>query len=45
MLATVLTSVYSTKKLLKFPFIERYGNAMTGTVICSCGLAIKFLGI
>lgn len=45
MLATVLTSVYSAKKLLKFPLIERYGNAMTGTVICSCGLAIKFLGL
>jgi len=45
MLATVLTSVYGTKKLLQFPLIERYGNAMAGSVICGCGLAIKFLGI
>lgn len=45
MLAMVLTSVYGAKKLLKFPFIERYGNAIAGGVICSCGLAIKFLGI
>ena len=45
MLAMVLTSVYGAKKMLKFPFIERYGNAMTGSVICGCGLAIKFLGL
>lgn len=45
MLVTVLTSVYGAKKLLQFPLIERYGNALAGMIICSCGLAIKFLGI
>jgi nickel/cobalt exporter len=45
MLSTVLASVYGAKKLLQFPLIERYGNAISGSVICGCGLAIKFLGI
>jgi len=45
MLFMVLATVYSTKKIEKFEFFECYGNAMAGMVICSCGLAIKFLGV
>ncbi|EKE01198.1 MAG: hypothetical protein ACD_21C00194G0002 [uncultured bacterium] len=45
MLSMVLASVYGAKKLVHAPIFERYGNAMAGTIICGCGLAIKFLGI
>lgn len=45
MLTMVLVSIYGIKKLLNFTLFERYGNAMAGTMICGCGLAIKFLGI
>lgn len=44
MLFMVLASVYGTK-MLKFPFLERYGNAMAGAIICGSGVAIKFLGL
>jgi len=44
MLTMVLISVYGTK-LIKFKFLERYGNAVAGVIICCCGLAIKFVGI
>jgi nickel/cobalt transporter (NicO) family protein len=45
MLFMVLVSAYGAKKLLNFPLLERYGNAMAGSIICGCGLAIKFLGL
>ncbi|MCL5260962.1 MAG: hypothetical protein M1561_04700 [Gammaproteobacteria bacterium] len=45
MLFMVLTATFGVKKLLKFPFFERYGNALAGGIICSCGLAIKFFGL
>jgi nickel/cobalt exporter len=45
MIFMVFTTVYGTKKLENIAFFERYGNAMAGMIICSCGLAIKFLGI
>jgi len=45
MLFMVLTMVYGTKRLGKFALFERYGNAMSGIVICGCGLAVKFFGV
>ena len=44
MLGMVLASVFGVERL-KFGFFERYGNALAGMVICSSGLAIKFLGL
>jgi nickel/cobalt transporter (NicO) family protein len=44
MLTMVFASVYGTR-LIHYPFFEKYGNAMAGAIICSSGLAIKFLGI
>jgi nickel/cobalt transporter (NicO) family protein len=44
MLFIVLASSFGFEKL-KFRFLERYGNALAGIVICSSGLAIKFLGL
>lgn len=44
MLGMVLVSVFGSK-MLKFPFFERYGNAMAGAIICGSGLAIKFFGV
>lgn len=44
MITMVLASVYGIQKL-KFPFFEKYGNALAGAIICSSGLAIKFLGL
>jgi nickel/cobalt exporter len=45
MLAVVLITVYSTKKMVRFRSLSRFGNALAGMVIGSCGLAIKFLGV
>lgn len=45
MLFMVLATVYGAKKLENLGLFERYGNAMAGVIICSCGLAIKFLGV
>lgn len=45
MTAMVVIMTYGAKKLLNFSIFERYGNAMAGMIICSCGLAIKFLGL
>jgi len=45
MLTVVIFSSFSLKKLLGFPFIERYGNAVAGGIIGSCGLAMSFLGL
>ena len=45
MLSLVLISVYGAKKLLRATFFERYGNAIAGSVMCGCGLAVKFLGV
>jgi nickel/cobalt transporter (NicO) family protein len=45
MLTVVISSSYGLKKLIRFPFFERYGNAMTGGIIGSCGLAMSFLGL
>lgn len=44
MLSMVLMSVFGASKL-KFPFFERFGNALAGIIICSSGLVIKFLGL
>jgi nickel/cobalt transporter (NicO) family protein len=44
MLTMVIAAVYGVK-LIKFSFLERYGNALAGAIICSCGLAIKFFGL
>jgi len=45
MLTVVISSSYGLKKLIRFPFFERYGNAMAGGIIGSCGLAMSFLGL
>lgn len=45
MLSSVLLSVYGAKKILRFQLLERYGSALAGSIICSCGLAIKFFGV
>ncbi|MBI9104672.1 MAG: sulfite exporter TauE/SafE family protein [Spirochaetales bacterium] len=44
MLGLVISSSYGLKRLLRFPFFERYGNALAGGMICTCGLAMTFLG-
>jgi len=45
MVFMVFAMIYGANKLKSFSLFERYGNAMAGMIICSCGLAIKFLGI
>jgi len=45
MLTVVVTSSYGLKKFIQFPFFERYGNAIAGGIICTCGLGITFLGL
>lgn len=45
MLSVVAASSFGLKRLVRFPFAERFGNALSGGVICSCGLAITFLGL
>jgi nickel/cobalt transporter (NicO) family protein len=44
MLSMVLMTVFGISHL-RFAWLERYGNATAGAIICSCGLAIKFLGL
>jgi len=45
MLAVVVSSSFGLKKISRFPLFERYGNAAAGGLICSCGLAMTFLGL
>ncbi|MDC7235316.1 MAG: sulfite exporter TauE/SafE family protein [Spirochaetales bacterium] len=45
MFLTVTVSFYGLKKLIRFPFMERFGNAMAGGVIGSCGLAMAVFGL
>jgi ABC-type nickel/cobalt efflux system permease component RcnA len=45
MIGVVVTSTFGLKKIACVPFVERYGNALAGGMICSCGLAISFLGL
>lgn len=45
MLTVVVSSSYGLKRFVRFPFFERYGNAMAGGIIGSCGLAMSFLGL
>ena len=45
MLTVVISSSFGLKRLARFPFFERYGNALSGGIICSCGMAIAFLGL
>jgi sulfite exporter TauE/SafE len=45
MLCVVVASTYGLQKIARIRFFERYGNAMAGGIICSCGLAITFLGL
>jgi len=44
MMAVVLAGSFGLKFVV-FEKIEKYGNAIAGAVICSSGLAIKFLGL
>jgi len=45
MTSVVAASSFGLKRLVRFPLVERFGNALAGGVICSCGLAITFLGM
>jgi nickel/cobalt transporter (NicO) family protein len=40
----VLTSVFGTK-LVRFRFLEKYGNATAGAIICCTGIVIKCFGL
>jgi nickel/cobalt transporter (NicO) family protein len=42
MVTLVIFAVFSTK-LIKIPFLEKYGHILAGTVICFSGFAIKWL--
>lgn len=44
MLLAVIASIYGLR-MMKFKFLERYGSATAGAIICSLGLGIKFLGL
>jgi len=41
----VTAATYGLGKVIHFPFFERFGHALAGTVICSCGLAMTYLGL
>jgi len=45
MVTVVLASSFGLKRLFQFPFLERWGTALAGGIICSCGLGIQFLGL
>lgn len=44
MLLAVIASIHGLR-IVKFKFLERYGSATAGAIICSLGLGIKFLGM
>ncbi len=45
MLLIVGASLYGVKRFFRIPLLERFGNALAGGVLCSCGLAMAFLGL
>ncbi|MCK4870397.1 MAG: sulfite exporter TauE/SafE family protein [Gammaproteobacteria bacterium] len=44
MLTVTLASVFGTS-FIKFSFMEKYGNALAGAIICFSGIAIKTFGL
>ena len=48
MLFMVFIFIYGSgkiAKITKFSLLEKYGNVLTGGIICTCGLVVKFFGI
>lgn len=45
MLTVVLASTSALRLVPRVPLLERFGGALSGGVICSCGMAMAFLGL